>query len=127
MGIGKRIKEKRELLGYNQEQLANIVGVTKSAIGNYENEVSHPKEPILYKLFDALKCDANYLFQDELNNNSKDIFSIEEIKLINDYRVLDIHGKQTVSVVIKSELERCKYNKKEEENNEKIQSRKKLK
>jgi len=66
MGIGKRIKERRDALGLTQEQLAKIIGVTKGSIANYENQVSHPKEPILYKLFDALQCDANNLFQDEM-------------------------------------------------------------
>ena len=48
MGIGKRIKEARERLGMTQNELAEIVGVTGSAITNYEKETSHPKEPVNY-------------------------------------------------------------------------------
>jgi transcriptional regulator with XRE-family HTH domain len=66
LGIGKRIKEAREELGLTQKELAEIVGVTASAIKNYETEISHPKEHILYNLIKALHVDANYLFQDEL-------------------------------------------------------------
>ena len=51
MGIGKRIKEARERLGMTQNELADLVGVTGSAITNYEKETSHPKEPIMYKFF----------------------------------------------------------------------------
>ena len=50
MGIGKQIRRAREQLGLTQGQLAKAVGVTKSAIGNYESGVSHPKEPVLYAL-----------------------------------------------------------------------------
>ena len=64
MGIGKRLKEARESSGYTQEELGKIVGVTGSAITNYEKETSHPKEPILYALINALGVDANFLFQD---------------------------------------------------------------
>ena len=63
MGIGKRIKEARKLKGLTQTELANMIGVTPSAITNYENETSHPKEPVLYKLFEALGCDANFFFK----------------------------------------------------------------
>lgn len=64
MGIGKRLKEAREKAGLTQEELGKMVGVTGSAITNYEKETSHPKEPVMYALIDALEVDANYLFQD---------------------------------------------------------------
>lgn len=66
LGIGKRIKEARLRKGYTQAALANLIGVTSGAIGNYENETSHPKEEVLYKLINTLEVDANYLFQDEM-------------------------------------------------------------
>ena len=50
MGIGYRIKEAREIQGLTQIELGRLVGVTGSAITNYENETSHPKEPVMYKL-----------------------------------------------------------------------------
>lgn len=50
-----------------QEELAKLLGVTKGAVANYENETSHPKEPVMYKMFEALQVDANYLFQDVVN------------------------------------------------------------
>ena len=34
-----------------------------SAISNYENGLSSPKEDVLLKLFDALEVDPNYLFR----------------------------------------------------------------
>lgn len=68
MSIGSRIKERREALGITQVQLAEQLDVTKGAIGNYETDANSPKASILYKVFDVLKCDANYLFQDEMNS-----------------------------------------------------------
>ena len=40
MGIGKRIREAREMRGFTQKDLADKLGVTSSAIANYENNVS---------------------------------------------------------------------------------------
>ena len=66
MGIGKRIKELRERAGLTQEELAQRLGVTPSAVGNYEREVSHPKENVLYRLFEALSCEPNELSRTSL-------------------------------------------------------------
>ena len=68
-GIGSNIKKARERLGLRQNELAAKVGVTPSAIANYEANTSHPKEPILYKLIEALQVDANYLFMNVVNQN----------------------------------------------------------
>ena len=71
MSINSRIKERREALGLSRIELASMIGVTPSAIANYENGISSPKIELLYKLFDALKCDANYLYQDEMTELNK--------------------------------------------------------
>lgn len=68
MSIGNRIKEARLRAGISQEALAKSVGVTKGAIGNYETDISSPKEPILIKLMDILNVDANYIYQDYIKN-----------------------------------------------------------
>ena len=56
MGIGKNLRALRERLGYTQKTLAEKIGITSAAIGNYERDVSHPREDILYKLFEVLNC-----------------------------------------------------------------------
>nr|DAE29743.1 MAG TPA: Repressor protein CI [virus sp. ctyMK1] len=107
MGIGKRIKEARNNLGLTQEELAKMLGITKGAIANYENETSHPKEPIMYKLFKVLKVDANYLFQDVVNVPKKtNNVTLSEFNIIKKYRKLDDFGKETVNISIDRELQR---------------------
>ena len=77
MSIGTRIKQAREKKGLTRNELAKIVDVTPSAISNYENEISSPKEPILYKLMEALECDANYLFQDDMKKSNYEPMEID--------------------------------------------------
>lgn len=109
MGIGNRIKEARNNLGYTQEELAKLLGVTKGAVANYELNTSHPKEPIMYKLIEVLHIDANYLFQDcvnipkELNN-----VTLSEYEYIRKYRALDDIGRKNVDVAITRETDRIK-------------------
>ena len=110
MGIGKRIKEAREHLGLTQEELGRKIGVTGSAITNYEKEVSHPKEPIMYALLRELKVDPNYLFQDCVTIRHPAPFNLSEYEknYIKKYRALDEHGKDHVNKVLDWEIQRIK-------------------
>ena len=115
MSIGSRIKQRREELGLTQPELANLIGVSKGSIGNYESNVSSPNEKILFKLFSALKCDANFLYQDDMKIMQTDNFTFEEKKHIKKYRELDTHGRDMVDTVIEKEYERCMSNEEQEE------------
>ena len=104
MSLGSRIKERRENLNLTRVQLAEMIGVTPSAIGNYETEVSTPKVELLYKIFVALQCDANYLYQDEMRAIEQP--TQEETDIIMKYRKLDEHGKRIVSMILSEEYQR---------------------
>lgn len=108
MGLSNRLKERREQLGLTQGEVASLLGITPGAVGNYENGVSTPKADILFKVFDALKCDANYLFQDEMNNHTIEDSAtpFEMDHLIKRYRDLDLHGKEMVDFTLQKEWER---------------------
>lgn len=92
MSFGKRLKEARIARNMTQEDLAKAVNVTKGAIGNYESEVSSPKETILIKLMNVLRVDANFLYQDFIT--SQDELSQEEIHLIKLYRGADDRARE---------------------------------
>ena len=106
MSVGSRIRELREDKELSRAELADKIGVTIGAVSNYENEVSSPKEPILFKIMEVLECDANYLFQDSINiPTMKDSFSVLEHNLIKKYRELDAHGKDMVATVLQKEYD----------------------
>lgn len=92
MSFGSRLKERRESLGLKQGELGKLLGITGSAIGNYENGVSSPKADILYRVFDVLQCDANYLFQDEMSNSSEETFELEK-DLLDCFHELNDEGQ----------------------------------
>ena len=99
MSIGQRLKESRLAKNMTQEDLASAVGVTKGAIGNYETEVSSPKEPILIKLMEILQIDANFLYQDYMQNGSK--LSDDEVNLVNLYRGADDRARADAIEILK--------------------------
>lgn len=71
MSFAGRLRQAREQAGLTQQDLAKKLGVTKSAIGNYENGVSSPKWDILIKIFDVLHVDPNFLYQDDFSFRSE--------------------------------------------------------
>ncbi len=101
MGIGRKIRILRERACLTQEELAAKIGVTTSSIGNYEREVSHPREDALYRLFDALGCEPNELFEDCYADIS------DESEHLEKYRALDSHGKELVDACTEIEYRRC--------------------
>ena len=84
MTIGQRLKEARIQRKMTQPDLAKAVGVSKGAIGNYETDVSSPKETILIKLMEVLQIDANYLYQDYISMDVQ--ITADENNLLELYR-----------------------------------------
>lgn len=107
MSFGTRLRDKRKELGITQPQLAEILGVSQSAIGSRETDTNSPRATLLYDLFDILHCDANYLFQDETKELYKDKATPSEFEnIIKKYRALDDHGKEMVDFTLQKEWER---------------------
>lgn len=63
MSFGEQLKCRRKELGLSRSELAKQLGVSQSAVGNYETGVSAPKEEILLRIFDALHVEPNYLYR----------------------------------------------------------------
>jgi transcriptional regulator with XRE-family HTH domain len=91
------MKERREELGITQTQLAEMIGVTKGAVGNYETDANSPKASIMYKVFTALQCDANYLYQDEMKEPESKMLPVEERSLLKLFRQLNDEGQEKLT------------------------------
>ncbi len=99
MSFAERMRDRRRELGMTRPELAKRLNVSASAISNYENAVSAPKEDILLRLFDALDVEPNYLFQDSFTARSSTM-TPNEIKLIERYRGLTAKGRQAIAAVL---------------------------
>lgn len=106
MSVGTRIKEARVALGYTQEHLAETLSVSKGTIGNYENDTAYPRTEILYRLCAALHCDANYIYQDDMDAVTSFPVAFPERDMLKKYRALDDHGRTMVDYVLNAETAR---------------------
>lgn len=98
MAFGDQLRRRREELQLSRDELAGVLGVSRSAIGNYETGISAPKEEILLRLFDALQVDPNYLYRDSFRHTFD--CSGEERRLLEKLRLLPLTGRQTVNALV---------------------------
>lgn len=66
MTFGEKVKNERNRLGLNQDELAKKIGVTRRVISSYENDISRPRGTERYKkLAEALGVNINYLLSED--------------------------------------------------------------
>ncbi len=88
--IGERIKKIREHFGFNQTELGEIIGISQSAIGLYENGKRAIQEPVKKSICRELNIDYLWLTEgigDMLANLPDTIF--EELCIEYDLDDLD--------------------------------------
>lgn len=95
MTFADRLRRRREELGLSRGALAGLLGVSLSAISNYETGVSFPKEETLLRLFDALQTDPNTLFQDSFRASRRPLTPSER-QLLDRWQALSPKGRETV-------------------------------
>ena len=99
MSFGIQLKRRREELGLSRTELAERLGVSASAVSNYENGLSFPKEEVMLRLFDGLETDPNALFRDSFRAGAQ-VLSRSERQLLDRYRGLSPKGRETVRSVV---------------------------
>lgn len=99
MTFGERVRERRGELKMSRGELAAALGVTISAVSNYETGVSFPKEEILLRLFNSLRVDPNTLFQDSYQDGRL-LLTGAERQLVEDCRGLPPAGWTAVRAMV---------------------------
>ena len=101
MNFGERIKARRSELNLSRGELAERLGVSPSAVSNYENGLSFPKEDVMLRLFDSLETEPNILFQDSFRDGGR-VLSGTEQQLLRQYRGLSPMGRETVRSIVET-------------------------
>ena len=85
MKMGDRIKDRRQALHYTQEQLAEKLGLQKSAIAKYVNgRVENIKRSVISKMAEVLECSPCYIlgFTDNLETECIEKDDYKTLKMI---------------------------------------------
>ncbi len=111
MGIGSKLRNRRQELNLSRSQLAEKIHVTPSAIANYENGISYPKPDILISLITVLEVDANYFYQDYLSGAKLRMLygqelTEEELASVKKFKLLPLSSRRLVLDLINEEYKR---------------------
>lgn len=99
MSFGERMQQRREELGLSRSALAKRLGISPSAISNYELGISFPKMDVLLRLFDCLETEPNALFQDNYQGGRL-VLNQWERRLLDQVRSLSPLGREAVDSVV---------------------------
>ncbi|MCI9292954.1 MAG: LexA family transcriptional regulator [Erysipelotrichaceae bacterium] len=115
MGFKERLKEARLSSGLTQEQLAEKIGVAKSTLTGYEKGNREPDMAKIAKIIDTLNVNADFLFQDDMQNLTELVITLDERRHIKKYRSLEDHGKDIVDTILDKEYDHAIALKKQSE------------
>ncbi len=92
-----KLKQKREELGLEQQELAELIGVSKQAYFKWEKGLSKPTKANITKLEKVLKVPAGYLSEDEISSLYKQLTEPNQEKAITYVRDL-VSSQKVISI-----------------------------
>ena len=65
MTLGDKLSRLRKENNYTQEQLADVLGVSRQAISKWESNITYPETDKLVRMSKLFHCTTDYLLLDE--------------------------------------------------------------
>ena len=95
-----RLREARKKAGYSQEKLGQMLNVSKQTISDYEKGKTEPDMATVALAMKVLSIDANYLWQDEMKEETEPTYSIAALRVADVYDTLTEAGQQLIDQII---------------------------
>lgn len=99
MTLGDKLSRLRKENNYTQEQLANVLGVSRQAISKWESNITYPETDKLIRLSELFDCSLDYLLRDTMetdNKNQTDDESAIFFRRHTGYRLRERKSEKTV-------------------------------
>lgn len=71
MTLGEKITKQRKELNYTQEQLADILKVSRQSISKWESDIAYPETDKLIQLGKLFDCSMDYLLKEEITEKNE--------------------------------------------------------
>ena len=84
MTFGKKLAKLRKEYNYTQEQLAEILCVTRQSISKWESDIAYPEINKLIELGRLFNCSMDYLLKDDItekDTTKTDSENVKEVRL----------------------------------------------
>ena len=70
MTLGEKLSKLRKEYNYTQEQLADILGVSRQSISKWESDIAYPETDKLIKMGKLFECSMDYLLKEDVTEKS---------------------------------------------------------
>ena len=70
MTLGEKLSKLRKEYNYPQEQLADILGVSRQSISKWESDIAYPETEKLIELGKLFECSMDYLLKDDVTEKT---------------------------------------------------------
>ena len=68
MTLGEKLSRLRKEYNYTQEQLADILGVSRQSISKWESDIAYPETDKLIRMGKLFECSMDYLLKEEITH-----------------------------------------------------------
>ena len=73
MTLGEKIAKQRKELNFTQEQLADILGVSRQSISKWESDIAYPETDKLIELGKLFDCSMDYLLKEDVTEKQSTV------------------------------------------------------
>ena len=70
MTLGEKLSRLRKEYNYTQEQLADVLGVSRQSISKWESDIAYPETEKLIELGKLFECSMDYLLKDDVTEKT---------------------------------------------------------
>lgn len=101
--LGDKLAKLRKENNYTQEQLADILGVSRQSVSKWESDMAYPETDKLIKLGELYNCSMDYLLKDGVendveNDDEDDIEKEKRVPFYFDFRNFHFERKSSKTV-----------------------------
>lgn len=123
MKFPERIRWLRTNEKLTQKEMGDSIGVSIITIQNWEKGTKNPSMPAIISLAKLFNVSADYLLGISLEEDRLRTVSLPELQLLEDYRLLDNHGKEAVKTICSIEKSRILEERARDQRNINIENR----
>ena len=84
MTLGEKLTKLRKENHYTQEQLAELLGVSRQSVSKWESDASYPETDKLIKIGELYDCSMDYLLKNQIDDKKQN-FSVASFNLKSIY------------------------------------------
>ena len=89
MTTGEKIAKARRAQNITQEQLADLLQVSRQAVSRWESDIAYPETDNLVKLSKILGINCDYLLKEGVNEQGEKILEVKIVKEVPAYRQIN--------------------------------------